>query len=112
MKSVLENVSVDKRKEFSRETHRFSQPEPLQNLSNLVKAQLIFFSTAAETLSVSRLLVKVLRTADLSSGYPRRDRGGCYCRRGRVPNFEGISLLSGKGCGCIEKSFASQADKG
>lgn len=33
MKSVLEN------------------PEPLQNLSNLVKAQLIFYSTAAETLS-------------------------------------------------------------
>ncbi|KAK1926821.1 putative cytoplasm protein [Papiliotrema laurentii] len=33
MKSVLEN------------------PEPLQNLSNLVKAQLIYFSTAAETLS-------------------------------------------------------------
>jgi len=29
------------------------QPEPLQNLSNLVKAQLIYFSTAAETLSVS-----------------------------------------------------------
>ncbi|KIR67766.1 cytoplasmic protein [Cryptococcus bacillisporus CA1873] len=33
MKAVLEN------------------PEPLQNLSNLVKAQLIYFSTAAETLS-------------------------------------------------------------
>lgn len=32
---------------------RSLQPEPLQNLSNLVKAQLIFFSTAAETLSVS-----------------------------------------------------------
>lgn len=30
-----------------------AQPEPLQNLSNLVKAQLIYFSTAAETLSVS-----------------------------------------------------------
>jgi hypothetical protein len=34
---------------------RSIQPEPLQNLSNLVKAQLIFFSTAAETLSVSNL---------------------------------------------------------
>lgn len=30
-----------------------AQPEPLQNLSNLVKAQLIYHSTAAETLSVS-----------------------------------------------------------
>lgn len=28
-----------------------AQPEPLQNLSSLVKSQLIFFSTAAETLS-------------------------------------------------------------
>lgn len=30
-----------------------AQPEPLQNLSALVKAQLIYFSTAAEALSVS-----------------------------------------------------------
>lgn len=35
MKAVLEN------------------PEPIQNLNSLVKAQLIFHSTAAETLSVS-----------------------------------------------------------
>ncbi len=28
------------------------QPEPLQNLSSLVKAQLIYYSTAAEVLSV------------------------------------------------------------
>lgn len=29
----------------------FSQPEPIKNLNELVKAQLIYFSTAAEALS-------------------------------------------------------------
>lgn len=51
MKAVLENVSDN---EFILLRPQLtSQPEPLQNLSNLVKAQLIFHSTAAETLSVS-----------------------------------------------------------
>jgi hypothetical protein len=64
MKAVLENVSqaAGSFLKLSNVVHwacsvnaadRSIQPEPLQNLSNLVKAQLIFFSTAAETLSVS-----------------------------------------------------------
>lgn len=51
MKAVLENVSDVLQSEQSKVA--YLQPEPLQNLSNLVKAQLIYFSTAAETLSVS-----------------------------------------------------------
>jgi hypothetical protein len=59
MKAVLENVSRRDVKSARSDCNwqRFfsfghGQPEPLQNLSNLVNAQLIFFSTAAETLSV------------------------------------------------------------
>lgn len=53
MKAVLENVSylLETCKRVGLLAHK--QPEPLQNLSNLVKAQLIYHSTAAETLSVS-----------------------------------------------------------
>ena len=52
MKSVLENVRSQYDAPFPIACVD-AQPEPLQNLSNLVKAQLIYFSTAAETLSVS-----------------------------------------------------------
>lgn len=53
MKAVLENVCVAVPIfHLSLLTMFYDvQPEPLQNLSNLVKAQLIYFSTAAETLS-------------------------------------------------------------
>ncbi|KAK4686282.1 hypothetical protein P7C73_g3846, partial [Tremellales sp. Uapishka_1] len=52
MKAVLENVSYHGFTLFKKLTLALSfQPEPLQNLSSLVKAQLIYFSTAAETLS-------------------------------------------------------------
>ncbi len=46
MKAVLENVGFARIHSRDRADQ---QPEPLQNLSNLVKAQLIFYSTAAET---------------------------------------------------------------
>jgi hypothetical protein len=54
MKAVLENVSP-RRGHIAKPiiNPAVSQPEPLKNLSSLVKAQLIYFSTAAETLSVS-----------------------------------------------------------
>ncbi|GFZ43473.1 hypothetical protein JCM24511_01193 [Saitozyma sp. JCM 24511] len=55
MKAVLEN------------------PEPLQNLSNLVKAQLIFFSTAAETLSGIQGEIEEAATA--AEGEYRQSRG-------------------------------------
>ncbi|RSH77064.1 uncharacterized protein EHS24_003689 [Apiotrichum porosum] len=55
MKAVLEN------------------PEPLQNLSSLVKAQLIFFSTAAETLSGIQGEIEEAATA--AEGEYRTSRG-------------------------------------
>nr|ODN93104.1 cytoplasmic protein [Cryptococcus depauperatus CBS 7841] len=57
MKAVLENAS----------------PEPLQNLSNLVKAQLIFHSTAAETLSGIQGQIEEAATA--AEGEYRQSRG-------------------------------------
>lgn len=62
MKAVLENVSVPHSAPniHDADLPRLIQPEPLQNLSSLVKAQLIYFSTAAETLSVSLLTVYLI----------------------------------------------------
>ncbi|OWZ54172.1 cytoplasmic protein [Cryptococcus neoformans c45] len=55
MKAVLEN------------------PEPLQNLSNLVKAQLIYYSTAAETLS--GIQSQIEEAATVAEGDYRQSRG-------------------------------------
>lgn len=75
MKAVLENVRVH------RSIFRLSlltmvyivQPEPLQNLSNLVKAQLIYYSTAAETLSGIRSQIE--EAATVAEGDYRQSRG-------------------------------------
>ncbi|CAD6565670.1 MAG: hypothetical protein TREMPRED_001632 [Tremellales sp. Tagirdzhanova-0007] len=59
MKAVLENVGTN--------------PEPLQNLSSLLKAQLIYFSTAAETLS--GIQGEVEESAVAAEGEYRQSRG-------------------------------------
>lgn len=75
MKAVLENVRVH------RSIFRLSlltmvyivQPEPLQNLSNLVKAQLIYYSTAAEALS--GIQSQIEEAATVAEGDYRQSRG-------------------------------------
>lgn len=52
----------------------YVQPEPLQNLSNLVKAQLIYFSTAAETLS--GIQGQIEEAATVAESDYRQSRGG------------------------------------
>jgi hypothetical protein len=44
-------------------TSSFLQPEPLKNLNELVKAQLIFYSTAAEALSTVQGEIEELSVA-------------------------------------------------
>lgn len=51
MKTVLEKVSAKYILSEADILISLSQPEPLQNLNELVKAQLSFFSTAAESLN-------------------------------------------------------------
>lgn len=75
MKAVLENVRVHRPIFYlSLLTMVYNvQPEPLQNLSNLVKAQLIYYSTAAETLS--GIQGQIEEAATVAEGDYRQSRG-------------------------------------
>ena len=82
MKTVLENVRRIS-SSSQRPTNRslWPQPEPIKNLNELIKAQLIFFSTAAEALNSVQGEVEELSVA--AEGEYRSDRAKNFGQRTR-----------------------------
>lgn len=74
-RSSAERAGTDRRSAADNRTNKHAdpQPEPLQNLAALVKAQLIFFSTAAESLAGIEGTIEEAATA--AEGEYRTSRG-------------------------------------